>query len=405
MVGDAERNDALHRFLAVRQQSCLLCEPLAVEDMGVQPMDDASPPKWHLAHTTWFFETFILKAFVPGYTVFHEAFEYLFNSYYQGVGEPYPRPRRGLLSRPTVAEIYRYRAHVDAAMVELLRRTPELENDLEDGREVLQRVRLGCHHEQQHQELILTDLKYNLGTNPLFPAYDTRAIDRQRVLGQGYGPTLDAGIYQVGAVGNDFCFDNETPRHKALVGAFALSNRLVTNGEYLEFMAAGGYRRPEFWLSEGWATVTRENWQAPLYWHRADSRWYRYSLEGRVPVKEDEALCHVSFFEADAYARWRGKRLPSEFEWEIAAGAAGDGLAQLYGVAWQWTASAYSPYPGFQPLDGTLGEYNGKFMNSQMVLRGSSCATPTAHSRPTYRNFFYPADRWQFTGIRLAEDR
>ncbi|MEJ2347112.1 MAG: ergothioneine biosynthesis protein EgtB [Gammaproteobacteria bacterium] len=411
------------RYRDVRSDSEALCRPLVTEDYCIQTMPDVSPPKWHLAHTSWFFECFLLQPLLRGYELFHPGYHYLFNSYYETVGRPYPRPRRGLLARPTVDEVHAYRRHVDQAMEELLARA-ERGDEPHRKAEAVSRTVLGLHHEQQHQELLLTDIKHIFAANPLRPAY--RDLPRP-------APAADAplqwcefegGLRQIGHDGDGFAFDNETPRHRVYLNDFALGSRLVTNGEYLEFMAAGGYRQPEHWLSEGWSTVRREDWEAPLYWQRQDGCWWLMTLSGMRPVDEYEPVCHVSLYEADAYARWAGKRLPTEAEWEVAAGereptgnlrpagylhpvpaAAGEPPAQLYGDAWEWTQSAYGPYPGYRPLGGALGEYNGKFMSSQNVLRGGSCATPPDHMRATYRNFFYPPDRWQFTGIRLAEDR
>jgi ergothioneine biosynthesis protein EgtB len=407
-------------YAAVRRQTLNLCEPLEIEDYGVQPMEDVSPPKWHLAHTTWFFETFILKQRVPAYEPFHETFETLFNSYYNGVGRPFPRAQRGYLSRPTVEQVKAYRSYVDDAMQVLLG----------DGQDqpLIDQVTLGLHHEQQHQELLLTDLKYNFGHNPLFPVY-------------GGGPevgaqaddlhfnSFDGGVAEVGATG-DFCFDNELPRHTVLLQPFQLANRLVTNGEYLQFMEDGGYRRPDLWLSDGWSKVASAGWSAPLYWREQDGQWMEYRLDGLHELDLNLPVIHVSGFEAAAFAAWSDARLPTEFEWEHAAaacpvqgtfvesqcfhpnagvgeagvGEAGEDLYQLYGEAWQWTSSSYAPYPGYRPLPGALGEYNGKFMSSQLVLKGGSCVTPRSHTRVSYRNFFYPPDRWQFSGIRLAQD-
>ncbi len=405
------------QFAAVRRQSLALCEPLQIEDFGVQPMDDASPPKWHLAHTTWFFETFILKPRLPDYRSFHPKFEYLFNSYYNGVGTPFPRPRRGFLSRPTVAEVYEYRERVDEHMQLLLA--------ADEPAEILEHITIGLHHEQQHQELLLTDLKYNFGHNPLYPVYGggprlmEGATDTPRWL------TYEGGITSVGAQ-QGFCFDNELPRHQTLLQPFQLADRLVTNADYLVFIEDGGYQRPELWLSEGWLQVEQQAWQAPLYWHQQDNdQWYEYRLDGLQPLAADLPVVHVSGHEAFAYATWANARLPTEFEWEYVAAnqpirgsfvdagvfhpQACTALApgqpeQLFGEVWQWTSSSYGPYPGYQPLPGTLGEYNGKFMSSQLVLRGGSCATPASHVRASYRNFFYPPDRWQFSGIRLAKD-
>ena len=401
------------QYTAVREQTERLCRPLAVDDYGVQPMTDASPPKWHLAHTTWFFETFLLKPFADGYAPFDDAFEFLFNSYYNGVGEQYPRPKRGLLSRPTVEQVFDYRAHVDAAMRALLLREDET---------VRERVMLGINHEQQHQELIVTDIKYNLGTNPLRPAYSAELDGGPgEARSVSYVP-IPGGLVEIGFAGEGFTFDNETPRHRVWLSEFALADRLVTCGEHLAFMNDGGYRDPSLWLSEGWTVVQRRGWNAPLYWHQEDGEWFEYRLSGSCPIDPNSPVCHVSFFEANAFARWAGARLPTEAEWEFVASphavignfsdsgwlhprsSRGEGITQLFGDAWEWTASAYGPYPGFKPLPGTLGEYNGKFMANQIVLRGGSCATPPSHVRPSYRNFFYAPDRWQFSGIRLARD-
>jgi ergothioneine biosynthesis protein EgtB len=407
-------------YSAVRRQSEALCQPLAPDDYGLQAMPDVSPAKWHLAHTTWFLETFLLKDFLPGYRPFHPRFEHLFNSYYEQVGTPFPRPQRGLLSRPTTGEIFRYRAQVDEAMTALLASVEETR-----WPEVATRAVIGCHHEQQHQELLLTDIKYNFSINPLRPAYRADLP----VTAAGRNATLEwieqpGGVQEIGHDGAGFGFDNEYPRHRVLLTSYALGSRLVTNGDYLEFIEAGGYQRPEFWLADGWRCVREKSWQAPLYWEKTDGRWWLFTLAGMRALNEHEPVCHVSFYEADAYARWAGKRLPDEGEWEAIAGhepvrgnlreagylhpipAAGNaGTAQIFGDVWEWTRSAYAPYPGYRPAAGALGEYNGKFMVSQLVLRGGSCVTPADHIRASYRNFFYPADRWQFSGIRLADDR
>jgi len=416
------------RYRAVRGQSEALTTPLVIEDFGVQPMEDASPPKWHLAHTSWFFETFLLDPYLPAYEPFDERYEYLFNSYYNGVGEPFPRPRRGHLSRPTVAEVFDYRRHVDAAMLELLAAPPA-----GAGGEVIRRAVLGLNHEQQHQELLLTDLKYNFGHNPLLPAYTPVSADVEpdratRPLAFFSHP---GGLARIGIqAGQDFHFDNEAPAHRVYLEPFALADRLVTCEEYLAFIADGGYRDASLWLSDGWAWVNGEGIDAPLYWYRQDDGWWEYRLTGAERVGGAVPVTHISAYEADAYARWAGCRLPTEAEWEVVAtGAAAQGNfvesgryhpcaagvngsdkssdslpAQLFGDVWEWTSSAYGPYPGYQCATGTLGEYNGKFMANQLVLRGGSCATPGEHIRPSYRNFFYPPDRWQFTGIRLARD-
>ncbi|MEX0942839.1 MAG: ergothioneine biosynthesis protein EgtB [Pseudomonadales bacterium] len=407
------------RYTAVRRQSLAICQPLATEDYVIQPMEDASPPKWHLAHVTWFFETFLLKPYYPDYVPFDENFEVLFNSYYNGVGEPFPRSERGRLSRPTVATILEYRSHVDDAMQVLL------EREMND--EVRFRIVLGLNHEQQHQELLFTDLKYNLGNNPLYPAYLEQALEPA-------GPTdlefeeFGGGVYEIGAsteTRQAFAFDNESPRHEVLLRDFAIANRLVTNGEYLAFMNDGGYERPELWLSDAWSRIndSTKGFTRPLYWVQREGRWFEYTLGGLRPLELNAPVCHVSGYEADAYARWSDSRLPTEPEWEVMASpleisgnfvesgklhpsGAKDvaGLRQVYGDTWEWTQSSYAAYPGFRAFGGELGEYNGKFMANQLVLRGGSCVTPKTHIRDTYRNFFYPGDRWQFSGIRLARD-
>jgi ergothioneine biosynthesis protein EgtB len=403
-------------YQQVRQVSEQLCQPLVTEDYGIQSMPDVSPPKWHLAHTTWFFETLLLIPNLPGYEVFHPKFGYLFNSYYESIGERHPRPQRGLLSRPTVEEVYRYRAHVDQSMRVLL---SERANDL-----TLQSLTLlGIHHEQQHQELLITDIKHILALNPLHPAYrsDLPLLDTQPAVSKEKWLDYPGGLYEIGFEGEEFAFDNEGPRHPVYIQDYWLASRLVTNGEYLEFIQAKGYQKPEYWLSEGWATVQTDRWQAPLYWEQIDGAWWVMTLGGLRPMNEQEPVCHVSFYEADAFARWAGKRLPSEAEWEVAASQVpiqgnflesgqlhpvpAMGLTrpdQLLGDVWEWTQSAYLPYPGFQPAPGAVAEYNGKFMCNQMVLRGGSCATSLSHIRSSYRNFFPPSTRWQFSGIRLV---
>ncbi len=404
------------RLHAVRARTESLCTPLAIEDYVIQASEFVSPPKWHLAHTTWFFETFILLPFSPGYRVFDEAYAHLFNSYYETAGTFFPRPQRGLLSRPTVEEIYRYRNHVDEAMQALL-------NGLSQPSEhdILTRVALGIEHETQHQELLLMDVKYNFSANPLKPVYQNVQATPVSVTSMDW-QAVSGGIVEIGHDGTGFSFDNERPRHQTLLRDFRLANRLVNNREYLAFIADDGYRRPELWLSDGWHTINSEHWQAPLYWQRENDYWKQYTLSGMQPLSPEEPVAHLSYFEADAYARWAGKRLPTEAEWEHAAtslpisgnflesgvlhpqGASHAGLTQLYGDLWEWTQSAYSSYPGFKPLPGTLGEYNGKFMSGQMVLRGGCCVTAQDHIRASYRNFFRPADRWMFSGLRLAED-
>jgi ergothioneine biosynthesis protein EgtB len=415
-------SDISAAYTRVRGQTVDICKPLEIEDFVVQPMEDASPPKWHLAHVTWFFETFILKPFVPGYVAYDDAFEILFNSYYNGVGEQFPRPERGRLSRPTVAEVMAYRRHVDDYMIRVM--------DAEMNAELLSRTILGLNHEQQHQELLFTDLKYNLGNNPLYPAYVAKPLPAGAKAGAVDFMEVPRGVHEVGiacpaATSGEFAFDNESPRHEVLVADYALATRLVTNGEYLAFMEDGGYRRPELWLSDAWSLVNKPGagFRKPLYWVQREDGWHEYTLGGLHPLAMDAPVCHVSGYEADAYARWAGCRLPTEAEWEVVAqeqpvsgnfvesgqlhpvaAPAGDGMLQLFGDTWEWTSSSYGPYPGFRPFEGQLGEYNGKFMANQLVLRGGSCATPVSHIRPAYRNFFYPEDRWQFTGIRLAKD-
>jgi ergothioneine biosynthesis protein EgtB len=413
---DVRRSDpsrCARRYWQVRVQSLRLAHPLTAEDCAAQSMPDASPAKWHLAHTTWFFERFVLRPHVPGYRVFEPLYDYLFNSYYDAVGERHPRPERGLLTRPPLAAIIDYRAHVDEHMQGLLA----------DGDAPTAVVELGLNHEQQHQELMLTDLKHLFSRNPLEPAYRHypgpvagKAGERAR---PGWSPR-EGGLHEIGAdAGPGFCFDNETPRHRVWVDPYRLAHRPVTNGEFREFVSDGGYDQPLLWLSEGWATARREGWRRPLYWSEALDT--EFTLSGRRELDPDAPVCHVSYYEADAFARWAGARLPTEAEWELAAadqpvvgnlldagtlhpepsGEHGT-LAQLFGDVWEWTASPYAPYPGFATLEGALGEYNGKFMCNQMVLRGGSCATPGGHVRASYRNFFPPQARWQFSGLRLA---
>jgi ergothioneine biosynthesis protein EgtB len=415
----APQADPVPLYRAVRGSTESLCQPLAAEDYVIQSMPDASPVKWHLAHTTWFFETFVLKPYLPDFEPFHPQFGLLFNSYYQAVGPRWPRPQRGLLSRPTVAEVYRYRAYVDEHMDRLFGASGA------DAPAAAATVLLGTHHEQQHQELILTDLKHAWSANPLHPVY------REPRSGNGESPpfrwlSFPERLARIGHEGSGFAFDNEGPRHRVFLHGFQLASRLVTNGEYLQFMADGGYRRPEWWLSDGWAACQAREWRAPLYWEEQGGEWVSYTLAGPRPLDPAEPVCHVNYYEADAFARWAGARLPTEAEWESAAAEvplAGhfvegsrfhpaavaaeeeDGpLYQLYGDVWQWTASPYTGYPGYQPPVGALGEYNGKFMCNQLVLRGASCATPRSHARLTYRNFFPPEARWQFSGLRLARD-
>jgi ergothioneine biosynthesis protein EgtB len=408
-------------YSRVRRQSESLCESLVVEDYVVQTMPDVSPPKWHLAHVSWFFETFILAPYLPGYRPFNPGFNYLFNSYYQGVGTPFPRAQRGFLSRPSVAEVYSYRAHVDTHISELITNLDYHRDSLK----IRELILLGLNHEQQHQELLMTDIKHILGSNPLLPAYSKKiAQNAQNSTVALTWVRLPGGKVAIGHDGKGFCFDNESPRHNVLLNEFLLANRLATNAEYLQFIYDGGYDNPLLWLSDGWAAVQNESWKAPLYWRRIDNAWHIFTLEGLKPINPDEPVCHVSYFEADAYAAWAGKRLPTEAEWEHAAAdedltqgnflesgrfhplpaQTGKRLMQLGGDVWEWTQSPYIAYPGYRPPEGAIGEYNGKFMCNQIVLRGGSCATPADHIRKTYRNFFYPHNRWQFMGIRLAAD-
>jgi ergothioneine biosynthesis protein EgtB len=389
-----------------------LAQPLSPEDQTVQSMPDASPTKWHLAHTTWFFETFLVRPQQPDYRVFDPAYEYLFNSYYEAIGPRHPRPQRGMLTRPGVEEILAYRRYVSDAMAELI--------DAGRGDHAL--IELGLHHEQQHQELILMDVKHMLSMNPLFPAYRPEAAPSGAATTAVGWIEFEGGLVEIGHGGEGFAFDNEGPRHRVWVDAFALATRLATCGEYAAFIADGGYRRPEFWLSAGWECVNQRGWQAPLYWRRDRDGWHVFTLSGLRPMRPEEPVCHISFYEAAAFAKWAGKRLPRETEWELAAAdvalagnmlegaklhpmpARGEGLVQMIGDVWEWTASPYVAYPGYREPAGAIGEYNGKFMANQMVLRGGCVATPSDHIRTTYRNFFSPDARWMFGGIRLAED-
>ncbi|MBT9458131.1 MAG: ergothioneine biosynthesis protein EgtB [Burkholderiaceae bacterium] len=384
------------RYAKVRAVTLALVAPLSAEDQCVQSMPDASPVKWHLAHTSWFFETVVLRPHLPGYEVFDPAFAQLFNSYYVSLGPRHPRPQRGLLTRPSLQQVLDYRAHVDAAIARLLH---------QGGSDAMQLLELGLHHEQQHQELLLTDAKHLFSLSPLLPAWGDAgphpAADAER---SGGWSTFTSQEALIGHAGNGFAFDNETPRHPVLLQPYALADDLVSCGEYLAFINDGGYRRPELWLSDGWATVTAQDWQAPLYWNLDDAqRPTVFTLAGERALDPATPVCHLSFYEAAAYAEWAGHRLPTEFEWESAANQS-KALRQVFGAVWQWTRSSYDPYPGFRPWTGAISEYNGKFMVGQLVLRGGSCATPEGHSRASYRNFFPPAARWQFTGLRLARD-
>jgi ergothioneine biosynthesis protein EgtB len=443
-----EPDSLINKFQRIRQQSLKLCHELEIEDFELQADAFVSPIKWHLAHTSWFFETFVLKN-TPDYQVFHPQFEYLFNSYYNAVGKQYPRDKRGLMSRPTVKEVKAYRQYVDQRLNKLLAATHAL------TKEQIDLITLGLNHEQQHQELMLTDLKYNLSFNPLYPIYAKTKFPLEQAPDSNPNTDIEAlqfiefggGIYNFGHKGIGFSFDNETPRHQSLVQDFRIAHRLITNEEYCHFIDAGGYQDPQYWLADGWAWVQQNNVSGPLYWqieseegkgednkteHAKTPLRYEFRLTGYGQLHPQQPVTHISFYEADAYARWAGKRLPSEYEWEVASkkraisgtfvesqsfhplqlatykNSSGDNskdeMKQLFGDCWQWTQSSYAPYPGFKTPEGAVGEYNGKFMCNQMVLRGGSCATPKDHLRATYRNFFYPQDRWQFTGIRLAED-
>jgi ergothioneine biosynthesis protein EgtB len=418
-IADETQTEALAaRYAAVRRATEALCDGLTPEDCVVQSMPDASPIKWHLAHTSWFFETFALQAFARDYQPLHPGYAFLFNSYYVHAGERHCRAQRGYISRPTLAEVYAYRRHVDDAMMRLLQDAGAEWNELESV------VVLGINHEQQHQELMLTDIKHVFSVNPLRPALRQSA---EIVLGETPPPLawveFDERVDWIGTDGDGFAYDNEGPRHREVIHPFLLATRLVTNEEYFAFIDDGGYQRPELWLSDGWAALTNNGWSEPFYWERRDTQWWSYTLAGMRPVEPAEPACHVNYYEADAFARWAGARLPTEAEWEIAAhavpmrgnfveslrfhpapAARTDGLQQMFGDVWEWTRSQYSPYPGFSPRAGALGEYNGKFMCNQFVLRGGSCATPASHIRATYRNFFPAEASWQFSGLRLARD-
>lgn len=402
------------RYTDVRRVSLEICEPLETEDYVVQSMPDASPTKWHLAHMSWFFEQFLLKPLLPGYRAFHPDYDYLFNSYYQTVGRMHERPQRGLLTRPTVKEVLRYREHIDEHMQRLITARPD-----DDKLNAI--AMLGLNHEQQHQELMLTDIKHLYSRNPLLPAYRAGTAASSEMAAPLHFVSFEGGVREIGASGKHFCFDNELPRHRALVEPYALADRLVTNGEFLEFIRDGGYRRAEFWLSDGWNVLVREGWTRPIYWSESLDR--EFTLRGLQPLRSSAPVSHVSYYEADAFARWAGARLPSEAEWELAAASSPvsgnlldsamlhpvaasvqPGVKQMFGDLWEWTASPYVAYPGYRPPQGALGEYNGKFMCNQLVLRGGSCVTPPDHIRASYRNFFYPEARWQFMGVRLARN-
>jgi ergothioneine biosynthesis protein EgtB len=383
-------------YRCVRGETERRAAQLSAEDQIVQSMADASPTKWHCAHVTWFFETFLLKPHDPSYRIFDERFPFLFNSYYVAAGPRHARPERGLITRPNGEEVAGYRAHVDKAVERLIESVPA-----DDAPRLFEILEIGLNHEQQHQELLLTDILHAFAQNPTDPAYDAKWQPPKPTQGPRGFIDVPAGVHKIGHDGNGFCFDNETPRHDALIPEMRIARHLVSNAEWLAFIAAGGYATPSLWLSDGWATVQAEGWQAPGYWRQKDGAWFAMTLAGLTAIDPAAPVMHVSYYEADAFARFAGKHLPSEFEWEAAARA--DVIADAYGLAWQWTRSAYLPYPGYRAAECALGEYNGKFMVNQMVLRGSSLATPEGHARVTYRNFFYPPARWQFSSLRLAE--
>ena len=416
------RAELLNRYQQVRNETALLADPLSAEDMQLQSMPDASPTKWHLAHTSWFFETFILRNFLTDYRLFDPDFHHLFNSYYNSLGQPFARPRRGLLSRPDIDQVFTYRAHVDRAIEKLL-----TEEDCPD--EITSLLTLGLNHEQQHQELILTDILHAFSLNPLLPAYlDEQPEADNEDSGHQFTRWLNVpeDIYTLGSEGDDFHFDNEGPSHQHHLQSYRIASKLVTNAEYLEFIEDGGYQEPRLWLSDGWNWVQQNQAKAPLYWQNREGEWYQFTLAGLVPLDPHAPASHISFYEADAFASWAGLRLPTEFEWEVAAWLHRQpdplssanlleqrryralpemrGAPQFLGNLWEWTGSAYLPYPGYRASSDAVGEYNGKFMCNQMVLRGGSCVTPSSHIRISYRNFFYPHQAWQFTGIRLAGD-
>ena len=413
------KHQLIKDYQTVRSMTEKICMPLEIEDYIVQSMTDVSPPKWHLAHTTWFFETFVLLPCLANYQVYQREFHHLFNSYYQGIGNPFPRSRRGLLSRPTVKTVYAYREFVNNHMLMLIENA---------SAELLKKLKpliiLGLHHEQQHQELLLMDIKYNFSIDPNFPPYQSNKVNNPAVQSIPLQfISIAGGLIEIGHQDQEFCFDNELPRHQKFLKPYQLANRLVTNREYAEFIDAGGYDMPHVWLSDGWDWIKKYGWESPAYWQKQENKWYQFTLSGLQELALNEPVVHISYYEADAYARWRDRRLPSEEEWEyftvnnnVTIGnfmesetyqpkpATSIKPQQFFGDCWEWTQSSYSPYPGYKPFAGALGEYNGKFMNNQMVLRGGSCVTPASHIRATYRNFFQPNKRWQFSGIRLAAD-
>lgn len=413
------RETLIGRFSAIRNFSNYLVEPLEIEDFVVQAMENTSPAKWHLAHASWFYETFVLEKAIADYESLHPQYSYIFNSYYLQTGEPHSRSKRGLLSRPTVRQVFEYREYVNKEILSFLEDAGE-----EELYEFGPVIEIGNHHEQQHQELLLTDLKYMFAQNPLYPSYRDLDSTESQYPGDLNWYIFEEGIYEVGSDGDEYTYDNEHPRHRRFLESFELADRLITSGEYMQFVEDGGYKRSELWLDDGWSIVNKRKWDSPLYWIRKDDEWHHYTLGGLRKVNPHEPVTHVSYYEADAYARWSGARLPDEAEWEVAAGDQplegnfvekeqfhpqplqknqnGLKLKQMFGDVWEWTKSSYEPYPGYEPLPGALGEYNGKFMVSQYVLRGGSCATSETHIRKTYRNFFYPDARWQFNGIRLA---
>jgi ergothioneine biosynthesis protein EgtB len=413
---------SLDQFDEVRKTTEAICAPLINDDYIIQSIPDVSPPKWHLGHTSWFFETLILKRFLKGYEEFCPPFHTIFNSYYESLGNRLERGHRGVISRPSVEEVYRYRKHVNSKVHELFDKLDPLELF-----EIVPTLELGTHHEQQHQELLLTDILHNFWMNPLRPAYLKTKVPHSHLLHETLPPSkwieiTGGGVQSQGYKGKDFVFDNETPSHPVYIEDFQIQSRLVTNGEFLEFVESRGYQNPLFWLSDGWKTVQSLKWKSPLYWEKQGSQWQQMTLSGMIPLDEHAPVSHISFYEADAYSRWKECRLPTETEWEFVASktairgnflenfnyrtipleVTSSDLQQLWGDVWEWSSSPYQPYPGFQPFKGTASEYNGKFMCNQMVLRGGSCATPISHIRPTYRNFFSPESRWQFSGLRLA---